>query len=121
MDQVEEDLAAQVAKAKLNTQGRTSVSAEAFGQFNKMEDFKPRVIEKTQEQMDKIRKKLDESFMFRCLEDKEKEIVIGAVEEKTFEAGMSVIKQGDEGDCMYLVEVGELDCHKVFAGKEEAT
>jgi len=54
--------------------------------------------------------KLNESFMFRALEESEKNVVIGAMEEKKFKAGDAVIKQGDEGDCLYLVEDGELDC-----------
>lgn len=44
-------------KAK-NPQGRSSVSAEVFGNFNKKGDFKAKVITKTQEQKDKIFKRL---------------------------------------------------------------
>jgi len=98
---------------------RTSVSAEAFGQFHKKEPFKPRVIEKKQESKDKIRSKLEEAFMFKLLEDDEKEIVINAMEESRFQPGDQVIKQGDEGDCLYLVEEGELDCFKKFANEEQ--
>lgn len=37
------------AKEKGKNQGRASVSAEAFGDFNKKKAFKPRVIPKKQE------------------------------------------------------------------------
>jgi cAMP-dependent protein kinase regulator len=59
--------------------------------------------------------------MFQALEEKEREIVINAMEEKTFKAGENVIKQGDDGDVLYVVESGTLDCTKLFAGKSEPT
>jgi hypothetical protein len=53
---------------------RTSVSAEAYGQFNKKEvdyytnitlkNFIARIIEKSEEQKDRIIKRLMQSFMF---------------------------------------------------------
>lgn len=107
--------------ANKNKPNRTSVSAEAFGVFNKREDYKARVIEKNQDSKNRIRTKLDESFMFRALEDKEKDVVIGAMEEKRFKSGDNVIKQGEEGDCLYLVEEGELDCFKKFPDKDQDT
>ena len=36
------------------------------------------------------------------------------MEEKTFNAGDVVIQQGDEGDCLYIVDSGELDCFKLL-------
>ena len=67
-----------------NKTHRTSVSAEVYGQFNKKEDFKPRVISKTQEQVEKISNRLSNAFMFSALDDGEKEVVINAMEEKNF-------------------------------------
>jgi len=118
-DFVDDAIITQAVNANKSKGNRTSVSAEAFGQFHKKEAFKPRVIEKTQESKDKIRAKMDEAFMFKLLEDDEKEIVVNAMEEKRFQAGDQVIKQGDEGDCLYLVESGELDCFKKFANEEQ--
>lgn len=36
------------------------------------------------------------------------------MEEKTFNAGDVVIQQGDESDCLYIVDSGELDCFKLL-------
>ena len=36
------------------------------------------------------------------------------MEEKQFKKGENVIKQGDNGDCLYIVDQGELDCSKRF-------
>ncbi|KRW98387.1 Cyclic nucleotide-binding protein [Pseudocohnilembus persalinus] len=57
--------------------------------------------------------------MFKILDQKEKEIVIDAMEEKNVKAGEWVINQGEEGDVLYVVESGELDCFKKYSGKPE--
>ncbi len=62
----------------------------------------------------RIRNKLQASFLFSALEPHELEIVIGAMEEKQYKPGEPVIKQGDEGDNLYVVEAGSLACTKRF-------
>lgn len=52
--------------------------------------------------------------MFQNLESDEKEVVIMAMEEKKFNAGDMVIEQGTDGDDLYVVEEGILECTKVF-------
>lgn len=42
--------------------------------------------------------------MFSVLDDKEREIVIGAMEEKRFKPGDWVIKQGEDGDVLYVID-----------------
>lgn len=59
--------------------------------------------------------------MFQNLDQDEKTIVINAMEEKKFSEGVDVIKQGDDGDDLYVVEEGMLSCSKLFAGKTEPT
>ena len=94
---------------------RTGVSAEAYGQFNKKEDFVARIIPKTDEQIQRIKTSVIHSFLFNNLEAKDLEIVIGAMEEKRFKSGEYVITQGDRGDCLYFVESGNLECYKQFS------
>ena len=93
---------------------RQSVSAEVYGIHNKKEAFVPRVIPKTEEQKKRIVEKCLQSFIFNSLEDNELKTVIDSFEEKKYKAGDYVIKQGEEGDVLYLVDTGELDCEKVF-------
>lgn len=52
--------------------------------------------------------------MFSCLDDQEVKIVIDAMEEKKFNAGDYVIRQGEDGEVLYVVDSGQLDCFKVF-------
>ena len=59
--------------------------------------------------------------MFNALDEKEFEIVIDAIEEARYQAGEFIIKEGEQGDCMYVLESGSLDCSKVFSGNTEPT
>ena len=93
---------------------RVSVSAEVYGLHNIKKPFIPRVIPKTEDQKARIKEKCLQSFLFNSLEDKELKTVIDSFEEKRYKAGENVITQGEEGDVLYLVDSGELDCEKVF-------
>jgi len=62
-----------------------------------------------------------QAFMFNALEDKEFDIVVDAIEERKCVTGDVVIKEGDQGDNMYVVEFGTLKCTKIFAGNTEPT
>lgn len=79
-DDYVEDLQEVIAKKK-NKGPRVSVSAEAYGMWNRKEDFKAKVITKTEESKKAIREKLNKSFMFAALSDSEKDIVIDAMQE----------------------------------------
>jgi cAMP-dependent protein kinase regulator len=120
-DEYLEDEGALAKKAAMSKgKPRSSVSAEAYGQFNKKGSFVARVIPKTESQKEKIRKRLSQAFMFAALEPKEREIVIDAMEERKIKAGEYVIKQGEDGDNLYVVESGFLDCFKIFSGEQYA-
>lgn len=110
----------QIAKQK-NKGPRASVSAEAFGKFNKKEDFKARVVPKSEAATAAINEKISKSFMFSGLDEAEKKIVVDAMEEKKCFKKEAVIKEGEEGDCLYVVATGTLSCTKVFKGNTEPT
>lgn len=99
--------------------GRTSVSAEAYGKYNLKANFKPKFIAKTPSQIDRIKTRLNQAFMFSGLEEKELEIVINAMTETKFSSGATVIRQGDDGDNLYIIDSGHLDCHKLFGGGDK--
>lgn len=50
--------------------------------------------------------------MFKALDEPELNIVIDAMEEKKFDAGETVITQGEAGSVLYVVEEGQLDCFR---------
>ena len=112
----------EMAKRQQKKKGmRTSVSAEVYGIHNVKKPYVPRVIKKTPEQIDRIKDKCMQSFIFNSLEDKELKTVIDSFEEKNYKAGENVITQGEEGDVLYLVDSGELDCEKVFKAGDPPT
>ena len=61
---------------------RKSVSAEAFGMYNKKGYFSARVVSKQDDTKTKIKERLLKSFMFQALEERDLSIVIDAMEEK---------------------------------------
>ena len=59
--------------------------------------------------------------MFAALEDSEKDIIVDAMEEKKCFKNETVIKEGEDGDCLYVVASGTLACTKVFKGNSDST
>ncbi|KAF4669237.1 hypothetical protein FOL47_002626 [Perkinsus chesapeaki] len=97
---------------------RMSVSAEAYGVWNVRKVFEPPVHPKTDEQKKRIKEVLSNSFMFTSLDGKDLESVIMAAEEVVINKGDRIIKQGDDGNHLYIVETGSLDCYKKFPDRE---
>lgn len=52
--------------------------------------------------------------MFSALNQEEKDIVVGAMVERHFKAGEEVIREGDAGAVLFVVEEGRLSCWKTF-------
>ena len=57
--------------------------------------------------------------MFQALAREELDIVIDAMAEQTFKAGETVIKEGDAGAVLFVVESGQLDCFKKIDGEDK--
>ena len=57
------------------------MSAEAYGMWNRKQKFTPVVLPKSEEDRIAIYEKLNQSFMFNALSEKEKAIVVDAMEE----------------------------------------
>jgi cAMP-dependent protein kinase regulator len=95
---------------------RSSVTAEAYGHYNRKESFQPRVIPKSQSQRERITDRLSHAFMFAALDQSERDIVILAMEERSFAVGETVITQGEEGNELFVVDSGKLECFKQVSG-----
>lgn len=110
-----------VVPVKRPVKQRAGISAEVFGANNVKEAFVPKVVPKNEETKAALSKRLLQAFMFSALDTKELTIVIDAIEEVRLSAGDKCIVEGDQGDCMYVLEQGSLDCTKVFPGNSEPT
>lgn len=111
----EEDL-----KAKRDKKShRAAVSAEVYGEYNKKEDFIPRVIPKSQGQTERLNERLGKAFMFSALDEHEKTIVINSMEERIVKSGDKVILEGADGAELFVVDSGRLECWKVIKGENK--
>lgn len=57
--------------------------------------------------------------MFMSLEERDMAVVIDAMDEKKFASGETIIQEGEPGDVLYIVENGELNCHKLIEGEDK--
>jgi len=57
--------------------------------------------------------------MFSALDQNEQNIIVDAMMEVKFSKGQKVIKQGDDGDVLYLIDKGTLDCYKKIKGEDK--
>lgn len=57
--------------------------------------------------------------MFNALDAGELDIVLDAVEEVKYQADQAVITEGDQGDCMFVLNTGALACTKVIGGTKK--
>lgn len=113
-----EDVVPFVPAAYLGRGPRSSVSAEAYGDWNKKIEFVPTVYAKSGEQTARIRGVLERCFLFNTLDEGDVAILIGAMVEVRAEPGQRLIREGEDGDAMFLIEQGVFDCLKVLDGQE---
>lgn len=97
---------------------RQSVSAEAYGQWNQKKSFTPPVHAKSDEQKTRLVSTLKKSFMFASLEGQDIDTIVLAMREVNMVSGQRVIKEGDDGDFLFVIEKGHLDCMKIIDGDE---
>lgn len=120
-DEEDEEVFELPQKRMTTRQKRKSVSAEVYGIYNPKGDFKPKIVPKEDEEKRKIKDLIKNIFMFKHLEEKEMDIIINAMETKNFENDDCVIKQGDDGNELYIVSSGLLKCTKKFGDSKEDT
>ncbi|KAG5925123.1 protein kinase A regulatory subunit [Claviceps africana] len=104
--------------AQYNFARRTSVSAESLKpSADSFDNWSPPVHEKSDEQIDRLKKAIEGNFLFSHLDDEQTAQILGALVEKPIPAkGIKVISQGDAGDFFYVVEKGSFDVHVNTAG-----
>jgi len=115
----DEDVSDVIVPSKYNRGPRQSVSAEAYGQWNQRGNFVAPVFEKSDEQKTRIEKCLEPSFLFSGLEKQELETIVLACKEKIVDAGVRIIEQGADGESMFVIEEGKLDCFKKIDDEEK--
>jgi cAMP-dependent protein kinase regulator len=117
----DDDMIDEVEPAPVSSQKvRGSISAAAYGAWNvKPAAFVPPVIEKSDEQKSTLKTTLNKTFLFANVNGPELDQLIGAMKEVKVEEGKELIKQGDNGDFLFVVELGSLECWKTFPDQDE--
>jgi len=118
-DDEEEELDEDQFMRHMKGKQRTSVSAEAYGDWNQVTAFLPVVIPKSEEQKQKLREVLQQCILFETLDHDSLDIIVDAMAERSLDAGERIISEGEAGDVMFVIEQGSFDCFKQLDGYEE--
>ena len=86
--------------------------------FNKKQSVVLAEIPKSEETKILIKSLIRNSILFQNLDWKDEETLIKAMSEKEFQSGDSVIKEGEDGNELFVVESGEYDCYKMIEGND---
>lgn len=98
---------------------RTSVSAEAYGAFNQRVVSERKVIPKDDSQKMRIKEVLAQCWMFQSHDENNVNTIVDAMTEKVVEKDTRLISQGEDGNVMWVIEQGTLECSKVIDGVEK--
>lgn len=115
-DAEDSELSVKLAKKKEKGKEvkRAGVSAEKYGKYNKKTEFKPIVIPKDKVQRERIMDKINQNIFLKNLSDEDKDVIIDAMKEIKKNKKETIINQGDPGDDFFVVDQGEIECHRVF-------
>eukprot|EP01138_Halocafeteria_seosinensis_P013621 gb/GECG01013910.1/.p1 GENE.gb/GECG01013910.1/~~gb/GECG01013910.1/.p1 ORF type:complete len:413 (+),score=81.21 gb/GECG01013910.1/:1-1239(+) len=81
------------------------------------EGWQPRVVEKDAESKKRILDVISDNILFRDHDKQERDIIVDAMELKSFEADEVIIRQGDLGDFFYVLDSGHCDIFVEGVGK----
>lgn len=109
-DTVSDDMPSMLPVPTTNRSRRVSVSAESIQPSLHLSAENYVKHPKTEDQRKRIEQAIANNFLFRNLDDDQRQLVIGAMAEKRVAKGTMVIEQGAEGDFYYIVESGTFDC-----------
>lgn len=107
----------QKQKQNLINKKKISISAEVFGDHNKLEDIQ--IVNHKKSKLEEIglANLMSKSFMFNTLTESDFKKVLNAFEIILFNEDETVIKEGDSGDKLFMVKNGILDCYKILNDK----
>lgn len=91
-----------------NRNRRTSVSAESMAPSS--QGFVKKVVPKSQEEIEGIRKSVGTNFLFKNLDEEHHQDVVDAMVAMCVKKGSAIIEQGGVGDFFYVVQYGTFDC-----------
>ena len=82
---------------------RQGISAEVYGQFNKKEEFIPKVIEKDPKTIQTITELAKKSILFKSITDDDISILVNAMSIENHSVGDLIIQEKEKGEILYVV------------------
>jgi hypothetical protein len=99
--------AAKLAAARSRGKNRRMVVFSEPVRLDK--EFKPTIIPKSDEQKAEIEAVLASNILFKGMDSDARNLIVDAMDSKSFAKGDIIIKQGDPGDFYYVVSEGTCD------------
>lgn len=75
-------------------------------------DFEPKMLKKKGLVKNRILFRLKSTFLFNDIGDNDMSVLINAMEEVVVPEGVTIIREGDIGEEVYILDEGELECLK---------
>ena len=92
-----------------NRNRRVSVSAESMAPSSN--GFIKKVVAKTPDERENIKKSVGTNFLFKSLDEEHHGDVVDAMISMCVQKGHAIIEQGGVGDFFYVVQSGTFDCY----------
>jgi cAMP-dependent protein kinase regulator len=77
-------------------------------------DFVPEIEEKSEEVISKIKEKCKSLDIFKNLSKNELDLIINSFKTERYQQGDTIFNQGEDGDKLYILTSGELECWKTI-------
>lgn len=104
-----------------NAGRRVSVSAESYDPTKAASGYTKRIVEKSAEDRERLLTALERNFLFKQMDNSQKEDLVDAMFEVRKVAGEDIITQGDrEANEFYLLAEGNVDVYKQTSRSSEA-
>eukprot|EP00928_Gymnodinium_smaydae_P021754 TRINITY_DN18523_c0_g1_i1.p1 TRINITY_DN18523_c0_g1~~TRINITY_DN18523_c0_g1_i1.p1 ORF type:complete len:407 (-),score=95.71 TRINITY_DN18523_c0_g1_i1:169-1389(-) len=119
VEEEEDEEVDEIPARKSDTQQKSARKAVSAESFTVDKDFQPPIHAKTEGQKQRLRETLLHDFMFNTLDSKDMDVLLAAMKEVTLQPGQEIITEGDDGDFLFVVESGNLDCVKTIDGQKQ--
>ena len=98
---------------RVMSKAKRKIISEAWNQDDGIEyDFNANIVEKLPEEYSRLAKMVQANFMFQHLSPMQRDRIFKVMSVKNVTSGELIIREGDEGDCMYIIDKGEFNVLK---------
>ena len=96
------------------SKAKQKIISEVFTSDDTDYDFEANFTEKTPVELMRIGKMLENNFLFSNIDVDDRDKLFKVIKKVELKAGHEVIKEGDMGDAMYVIDSGEFEVYKLL-------